>query len=928
MLLFLLLLPPPATTRPPQLPVFHKCKSDVTMSGAERSRIGWCVVPAKKVSVAGGPGQFQLHTLWSSKRGVTLWSKAGRTAVTKSSFGAIADIKYCDQVRDKKSQETISAFLLTNRSGSNAPKRLEEFNPGIWKFDDYTKSVIRLRTEGKEEELARYLSLMVKEWQGQEDVVIPDGDKEAYEKFKQEAEASAEEVEATSQLILRCRGGEEVKRQESKKEKAERKLNVAEQMEKDRREEVERKDSLETEMQRKYILRTAVKIDKVHLSEDIEKESPVDQDKVTRLETEMCAWFDPAQMVLTVTPDNPNYDADKYSDRDEYTIIHGRHRLLALQSLMSRGILKHLVGMEEGTVLCWVMRGGKGVLEMGLLKGNAIQSMEVREPRFLDVLDMGQVMLNKTGADKEETIELVKRWCKLKKINPEDIKTIAHILDYPEVGVTAAREVIRLFETYQTKDNLDVRKVQGKLRRGEVRNMTKILFRKFKKIDGPQMCLVETKVKSKEVSVDEAVSGVIKQSCREGTLRKMSEIMKVSVVGIKTLYVEKEIFKMEDLDLFAKADVTSENFKTFCKGVKNANVMEAERGVLVLDNVKAVEQVKIEDTIVISADDSKMEELTELLLNSLARNKDCSILVLTKSEDVALKADKMLARLREFDSIRIYIEDEGRKVKDGIFENVILGVISGTVYTKPLSKHNSFFSATIDSIIDRISPVNAFTTVFLMSTEPRPFLLSQQKDQRVQYVTGVSVAAQVQALLRGRGAPAHQQVLKVKPLEEEEVLEQDDGVEIKPHKAVGHVWERSPSGRREARPSTSNRETKGAGTEQGEGCRGEEKGVAGKTATEHYFKGQELVREEKAEADKSEDSYDSEKQSFDGEEDSLSSLEDGTRTEGRKRKFGGCDRDGSSSNSEEEDAVNNNVSFILPSNQPTLKKFFSTSKLL
>ena len=899
------------------------------MSEAERSRTGWCVVPAKKVSVAGGPGQFQLHTLWSSKRGVTLWSKAGRTAVTKSSFGAIADIKYCAQARDKKSGDTISAFLLTNRSGTNAPKRIEEFNPGIWKFDDYTKTVARLRTEGKEEELARYLSLMVKEWQGQEDVIIPEDDKDAYEKFKLEAEESAEEVEATSELAQRCTRGEEVTRKESKKKEAEKKLSVAEQIEKDRREEVERKDSLETELQKKYVVRTTVHIDKIHLSEDIEKESPVDKDKVARLETEMCAWFDPAQMVLTVTPDDPNYDAEKNSDQNEFTIIHGRHRLLALKNLMARGILKHLVGMEEGTVLCWVMRGGKGVLEMGLLKGNAIQSMEVKEPRFLDVLDMGQVMQNKTGADKKKTIELVTRWCKFKKINPEDIKTIDHILHFPEHGVTAAREVIKLFETYQTEDNLNASRVKSKLSRGEVRSMTKNLFRKFKKIDGPQMCLVLTQVKSKKFSVEEAVSGIIKQISREGTLRKMSEIMKVSVDGIKTLYVDKEVFQMEDLDQFEKADIKSELLIKFCGGVKNAEVLEAEGGVIVLDDIKSVKQVKIKDTVVISiSEDSLVDELRELITSSLARNKDCSILVLTKSEVVALKADRMLIRFREINTIRIYIEDEGQKFKDGILDNVIIGVFSGTVYKKPLAKHNGFFSATIDSIIDRISPPNAFTTVFLMSTKPQPFLLTQQKEQRVQYVTRISGATQVQALLRRRGAPAHQHVLKVDPQEQEqEVLEQEVDRETKYDEVTEGSRLVVTPGRGEGRPrgpSTSSRESKDGGTEEGVG---EEERMPCSTDTDRYSMELELVREKKAEADESEDGDDSAKQSFDNDEDSMMSSEDEMEgTKGRKRKFGECKPDGSSSSSEE-DTFNNNTSFILPSNQPTLRKFFSRSKL-
>ena len=67
-------------------------------SGANRVRTGWCLVPAKKVGVRGGPGQHQLHIVWVGKRKTTLWSNSAQSAVSKPGFGPIAKIRYDSKV--------------------------------------------------------------------------------------------------------------------------------------------------------------------------------------------------------------------------------------------------------------------------------------------------------------------------------------------------------------------------------------------------------------------------------------------------------------------------------------------------------------------------------------------------------------------------------------------------------------------------------------------------------------------------------------------------------------------------------------------------------------------------------------------------------------------------------------------------------------
>ena len=643
---------------------------------------------------------------------------------------------------DKKTKEYRQAYFLTNRSGTTVCHKSEELNPFFWKVDEFTRRLVKMRTDSKEELLAAHLTHLVRGWSGLDTAEEADED---FANFQREAEASALEVEAVTELVSKC--GDQSVKETTKEEKN--KLTIEQKIEKSRLEEVHRVDSLESEFQSKYVVRKNLHIDQISLSEAIEAESPVDPAKVARLESDMIAWFDPTQMMFTVATEDNNYDPLKSTRDSQFVIIHGRHRLVALKNLSARKVLKIMPGMEKEEVLCWVMRSGEGVLEVGRLRGNTIQSNEVRAPGFLDILSMGQVMLSRLGADKAKVVETVQRWCKYKRTHPEDISTITHLLNMPEIGLKAARDVIGGFESFQTKDAIDVRRMQSKLRRGELRSMNKSLFRKFKKLSSDQMVVVGRSVMSKEQSIEEAVNIMIRRGIRLKSLQMMSQVMGVSVPGIRAIYLQKDKFKMEDLDKFEKVNADNATFIKFCENIQNDNLVDINQEMIVLEKLGDIQDIDVKDTIVIVASEEALaDHLPVVIQRAIMRNSSCSILVVTKSETVAQEACTLLSSHRSNGSIRIYFEDDKQAVKDGVLDNAILGVISGTVY-KAVTRVSGSFSRTIDSVVDSISPPNYSVTVVLISTKLAPFLLNHQN---VQYVVGASSARQVEDLLRKRGA--------------------------------------------------------------------------------------------------------------------------------------------------------------------------------
>ena len=92
---------------------------------------------------------------------------------------------------------------------------------------------------------------------------------------------------------------------------------------------------------------------------------PMDMNKVDSLAREILLQPDPSQFCLTVIKEN--------AITSMYKVIHGRHRCLALQKILSEGNLPRVLSMEEGFVQIFILSvSSVKVKNYIFMKGNDI----------------------------------------------------------------------------------------------------------------------------------------------------------------------------------------------------------------------------------------------------------------------------------------------------------------------------------------------------------------------------------------------------------------------------------------------------------------------------------------------------------------------------------------------------------------------------
>ena len=100
---------------------------------------------------------------------------------------------------------------------------------------------------------------------------------------------------------------------------------------------------------------------------------PMDMNKVDSLSREILLQPDPSQFCLTVVPEDCDTFIKENAITSMYKVIHGRHRCLALQKILSEGNLPRVLSMEEGFVQIFILSvSSVKVKNYIFMKGNDI----------------------------------------------------------------------------------------------------------------------------------------------------------------------------------------------------------------------------------------------------------------------------------------------------------------------------------------------------------------------------------------------------------------------------------------------------------------------------------------------------------------------------------------------------------------------------
>ena len=137
--------------------------------------------------------------------------------------------------------------------------------------------------------------------------------------------------------------------------------------------EVRDKDGLEVNFMNDYLGRVEIKIDNLVLSDKIQ--IPISNDKVSGLREKLLQRTDPSLLCLTVCPPEGT-DVTKSNLQDlTFSVIHGRHRFLALKKLDEQGLLSKIRSMESRSITCFVVRADSLIqANYAHLRGNDIQA--------------------------------------------------------------------------------------------------------------------------------------------------------------------------------------------------------------------------------------------------------------------------------------------------------------------------------------------------------------------------------------------------------------------------------------------------------------------------------------------------------------------------------------------------------------------------
>ena len=661
-------------------------------------------------------------------------------------------------------------------------------NPFLWRSNTWTKKITEMKVQKKEYKLGRFLNLLaLRMVGGKDDIVLSSWSREEQEEFKlfeQVAEEEAEEVDTISDVPKRCSMYEEKEDDAEDGDDAEKKLTQAEEIAKARFEEADDKEGVEETFRKSYIGRKMIKLDQIQLSPQIETEMPVNQDRVDFLVSEMLIQFDPSQSVLTVMPVSDRYNYASAGPGDVYEMVHGRARLLAYKKLQAAGKLHKLTGLTKGEVCCWIMkRSCPGLQVLGLQRGNKIAA-EVTQSSKQDLLFMAEAMLQ-SGMDLGSVEETVKRYCRISGIRSQHLNVILGILKFSTSKRALLLNVMRKYESYQTKDADKERGRSQKMLKGEKKDLPVRMFLQLKSVPEEHVTALCEAVLDNKVSLKESLAEVVAEGERYAVLLKIAQIKMTSVAAIRERFGEeltKEVLNnYTGAKLGKELNTRGKALKKLVKRMVDGENVEERREITMVECPSDMDEIKFEDTVVITVSDGDIaaNDLPAFLARVLKQRPTATIVIVSEEAKVIENSKIQLKSLKRTDVKNVYFINDKPYGKNGMIRNLVHGLVVGAVLQEPLTECAGNYSRCIPLLVEQLTrPADRVTNVFMSRKVPAILLKpSPQVNYVVSGVEGVwspHARRQVEALLNKKG-PEEEMV--------EEVLIQtvpDDSKRTKP----------------------------------------------------------------------------------------------------------------------------------------------------
>ena len=222
-------------------------------------------------------------------------------------------------------------------------------------------------------------------------------------------------------------------------------LSKAEMKEEQRKKEIQDPDGLEKKFVDSYFGFADLKLDQLMPLPELKKE--VNSFKVLGIANKIKERPDPSLLSMTVAPNIECKDVEK-----KYHVIGGVHSLLALQMLDKEGELSKIPVLCEKIVPCIIVNtADKDLLLYGNLRTNDLNAEFISKPRSQDLLKIFQNYLDKPV----QGTKVIKRMATLQDLHHTESAAILRLIKWEKKSFTDLLEVVKKFETYQTKDAVE-----------------------------------------------------------------------------------------------------------------------------------------------------------------------------------------------------------------------------------------------------------------------------------------------------------------------------------------------------------------------------------------------------------------------------------------------------------------------------------------
>ena len=325
-----------------------KMIKSVSVKSGSQSRTGWSILVMKVQS------RYQVHVMWRKFCGdITFYSNVDKRVNVRPAFGQVVECEYLRCLND--GGQVQESLVFKNQDNERIRCNFNIFNIFMKDTHEFNQFLAKLRTEGKLELMGDYITLIARsEGFGgynlekfsvegfkldgtgvtKETLVQKGGAVEELQELLKLAKNNAFEFNRTAQPQDDVRPNTEGRKRKmtdffvNENQKSSGKLSKMEVLAKDFEEECADERGVEKVLSAGIVGKLGIKLS--NLSPSPKLALPVNQRKVNNIAQSMLSRFDPAACVLTVCKAS---DHSIETEEQQYHVLHGVHRLLALQKI-------------------------------------------------------------------------------------------------------------------------------------------------------------------------------------------------------------------------------------------------------------------------------------------------------------------------------------------------------------------------------------------------------------------------------------------------------------------------------------------------------------------------------------------------------------------------------------------------------------------